>query len=202
MAEPPPQKKQRFRQTVETTIGPRPVGSAPRGQENTTAFEMLARRNFAAELLEQGLSQVAVVRRLMLPPQPIGAKDAEGRPVPGGLGLTKRQAARAKNKALRQCDREWSEHRAFERTAQVIQLDAAVQGAMRERKWSAVASLATVRARITGTFTPTEVVIRPTDERRRALQDVIGKMGDAELAELLDEEEDDVRALPPRRFDA
>lgn len=202
IAESPQKKRVRVEDRLPSvTTVPHPIGSAPRGQENTTQFEMRYRRILAAEFLEQGLNGRGVVRRLMLPPQPVGAKDSEGRPIPGGLGLTKRQATRAKNQALRKIDAEWEQLRGFDRVSQVMQLDAAIQGAMRERKWGAVSSLANVRAKITGTYAPLEVLINPTDERRRALQDVVGKMSDVDLAELLDEDEEDLRPVP-RQLDA
>jgi hypothetical protein len=150
---------------------------------------MRERRAFALRLLELGMTHVQAARTLVLPPVRAGEKDELGQPKIGGLGLTDAQARVAVRAALRHADMRWEANRASDRISQKMLLESAIAGAMRDRKWSAIAPLAAQLARITGTNEPIEVVISAGDARKRAMMQLIAGMPEAEFAELVGESE-------------
>lgn len=150
---------------------------------------MRERRAEALRLLELGMTHVQVVRTLTLPPVRAGDKDEHGNPKVGGLGINQEQARSAVRAALRYADMRWEANRSADRISQKMILEGAIAGAMRDRKWSAVAQLSAQLARITGTNEPIEVVVSPGDARKRAMMALIANMPEAEFAELVSEEE-------------
>lgn len=169
---------------------------APRGKPNTTSYEKRERRAFALRLLEMGMTQAQVVRTLVLPPVRAGETDELGQPKVGGLGLTEGHARQAVQAALRHADMRWEANRASDRIKQVMVLEAALAGAMRDRKWTAVAAIQGELRRITGTGEPIEVVVSTGDARRRAMIALIANMPETEFAELV-EDEQSPPLLPP-----
>lgn len=174
---------------------PIPHKGAPRGKPNTTVYEMRERRAFALRLLELGMTHTQVARTLVLPPVRTGETDEFGQPKVGGLGLSDNQARAAVAAALRHADMRWEANRASDRISQKMILESAIAGAMRDRKWGAIAPLAAQLARITGTNEPIEVVVSVGDARKRAMMQLIAGMPEAEFVELVGEGEPP--QLPP-----
>lgn len=161
------------------------LAGAPRGRKNTTPYEARERAAFALSLYEIGMSTAQVVRMLQLPPVRTGEIDKKtGQLKMGGLGLSRGAAVKAAGRALRRADARWTTNRAHDRISQKMILEAAIEGAMRDRKWTAVAALSHELARITGTHEPEEVVITTGDARRQAVMQVIASMSEDEFAEL------------------
>lgn len=156
---------------------------------------MQERIAFALNLLELGLTQTQARRTLQLPPVRMGEKDEHGQPKVGGIGLTPMQARSAVVGALKRSAMRWETNRNYDRVSQKMTLEAAIAGAMRDRKWSAVAPLAQQLARITGTYEPIEVVVSTGDARKRAMMALIANMPEDEFTELVSEGEPPL--LPP-----
>lgn len=169
------------------TVARRPVHSAPRGRPNTTAYEMRERIALALSLLELGMSNAQATRTLQLPPVRPGEKDDKGRPKVGGLGLRPRQARTAVERALQRASTRWEVNRHHDRVQQKLRLEAALDGAMRDRKWTAVAALQRELALLTGTHEPIEVRVTTGDARRKAFIDLIAGMPEREFDQLAGE---------------
>lgn len=169
---------------IQVTTRTRKPSAPARAQPPTSALEIRERVNLAAELFELGFTESQVVKTLTLPPVRRGEIDPRTKkPKVGGLGLTKHQAQVATRRALRQHDVRWTTNRAYDRIAQKMILEAAIQGAMRDRKWNAVAALSQQLARITGTLEPIEVQISSSDVRRQYVIQMIAGMPESEFAE-------------------
>lgn len=148
---------------------------------------MRERVAFALHLLELGMSNAQAVRTLQLPPVRAGEKDERGRPKVGGLGIGRRQARTAVERALQRASARWEAGRGTDRVQQKLRLEAAIDGAIHDRKWTAVAALQRELALLTGTHEPVEVRVTTGDARRRAFMDLIAGMPEREFDQLAGE---------------